>query len=106
MNENENSVKKSRGRPPKNLDSSSLKSQENTLKNNSVLLNDSLQSNEMDTTGTKYCQDYFPLLKFTFNAFFYYKKSHLKMISILPKKRNAAVENQNPKNLLKFLIIK
>ena len=51
-NENENSAKKSRGRPPKKASNSPSKSHENSLKNNSVLLNDSLQGNEMDTTGT------------------------------------------------------
>ena len=48
MAENENTGKKTRGRPPKNPGTTPIKQNSSTLKNNSALLND---SSEMDTSG-------------------------------------------------------
>jgi len=52
--ENENSVKKTRGRPPKSSNEHSSKSQENTNKNSSVLVDNSLHSNDMETSGIEF----------------------------------------------------
>ena len=49
--ENENSVKKTRGRPPKSSNDHSSKPLENSNKNSSVLLDNSLQNNYMETSG-------------------------------------------------------